>query len=254
MSLFHSKYRIESARLPKWDYSSPAWYFVTICTHNRKCFLSDIIDGSIVLKPAGIIANEEWLATPEIRRNVSIDEYVIMPNHFHAIIRIKSMPVDFVDPIDFVNPVDFVETPRCGVSLDETNNTVSSEMPHRNVSLEPMENAVTSGQGDETPHRDVSTKNSDDTENGKTPNHSNKRKPENWNPGVLGAIIGQYKNMVKKRIRKTVLPGFDWQPRFYDHIIRNNRELFAIRRYIRNNPAHWADDRNVIETQSTGRH
>jgi hypothetical protein len=109
-------------------------------------------------------------------------------------------------------------------------------------------------QGDETPHRDVSTKKPKNTKNGITPCHSNKRKPQNWNPGVLGAIIGQYKNVVKKRIRKTVLPGFDWQPRFYDRIIRNDRELFTIRRYIRNNPANWANDRNVIETQSTGRH
>jgi hypothetical protein len=65
----------------------------------------------------------------------------------------------------------------------------------------------------------------------------------------LGAIIGQYKNVVKKRIRKSVLPEFDWQPRFWDRIIRDDRELYTIRRYIRNNPRNWDKDRNVIETQ-----
>jgi REP element-mobilizing transposase RayT len=204
MTLFNNKYRIESARLPRWDYSSPGYYFVTICTKNREYFLSDVINGYVVLKPAGIIANEEWLATPLIRPNIEIGEYIIMPNHIHGIIRIKSSP-------------HFVQTSRCGVSSVLPN---KSGIPHIY----------------ETPHRDVSTDDKSKT-------------PRNWNPGVLGAIIGQYKNVVKKRIRKSVLPEFDWQPRFWDRIIRDDRELYTIRRYIRNNPRNWDKDRNVIETQ-----
>jgi len=56
MTLFRNKYRIESARLPGWDYANPGWYFVTICTRNRELFLSDIVDDSVILKPAGFIA------------------------------------------------------------------------------------------------------------------------------------------------------------------------------------------------------
>lgn len=225
MSLYRSKYRIESARLPRWDYSSPGYYFVTICTQNREHFLSDVVGGKIVLKPAGIIANEEWLATPLIRPNIEIDEYIIMPNHIHGIIRIKSSPRIGSPRIGLprIGLPRIVQTPRCGVS-----SVLSDKSGNPNIQ--------------ETPHRGVSTKKN------KTPINSEKNKPQNWNPGVLGAIVGQYKNVVKKRIRKTVLPEFDWHPRFHDHIIQNVRELFAIRQYIRNNPANWENDRNVIES------
>jgi REP element-mobilizing transposase RayT len=209
MSLFRNKYRIASARCPQWDYSSPGYYFVTICTKNREYFLSDVVHDKIVLKPAGIIANEEWLATPKIRPNIEIDEYIIMPNHIHGIIRIKSSPR-------------IVQTPRCGVS-----SVLSDKSGNPNIQ--------------EPPHRDVST---DD----KSKNIKNKT-PKNWKPGVLGAIIGQFKNTTKRLIRKSALPEFDWQPRFWDHIIRDDRELYAIRRYIHNNPRNWDKDRNVIETQ-----
>ena len=55
----------------------------------------------------------------------------------------------------------------------------------------------------------------------------------------LSSVIGAYKSSVTReinRIRK--LPGHTiWQRGFYDHIIRNKKELFAMRRYISNNPA-----------------
>ena len=225
MSLYRSKYRIESARLPRWDYSSPGYYFVTICTQNREHFLSDVVGGKIVLKPAGVIANEEWLATPLIRPNIEIDEFIIMPNHIHGIIRIKSSP-RIVSPrigLPRIGLPRIVQTPRCGVS-----SVLSDKSGNPNIQ--------------ETPHRDVSTR--DD----KSKNIKNKT-PKNWKPGVLGAIIGQFKNTTKRRIRKSLLPEFDWHPRFWDHIIRDDRELYAIRRYIHNNPRNWDKDRNVIETQ-----
>jgi hypothetical protein len=37
--LFKKKYRIQSSRLPYWDYANAGWYFVTICTKNREHFL-----------------------------------------------------------------------------------------------------------------------------------------------------------------------------------------------------------------------
>jgi REP element-mobilizing transposase RayT len=85
---FKQKYRIKSARHPDWDYANLGAYFVTICTHNRKCFFGEIIDGSMVLSEIGKIVETEWLKTFEMRpdMNLQMGEYVIMPNHFHAII------------------------------------------------------------------------------------------------------------------------------------------------------------------------
>ncbi|MBX3057107.1 MAG: transposase [Anaerolineae bacterium] len=62
----------------------------------------------------------------------------------------------------------------------------------------------------------------------------------------LGAIIGGYKSAVTKEIndlRGQTQPPI-WQPRFHDRIIRNERELEAIRRYIRANPANWQQDQD----------
>jgi hypothetical protein len=67
--------------------------------------------------------------------------------------------------------------------------------------------------------------------------------PTNWKSGVLGAIIGQFKIVVTKRIRKDGYPGFRWQYRFHDHIVRNDQELQRIRKYIRNNPSNWEKDK-----------
>lgn len=55
-------------------------------------------------------------------------------------------------------------------------------------------------------------------------------------PESLGSIIGQYKSVVTKKIHKMGLRDFRWQRNYYDRVIRNDAELFAIRKYILNNP------------------
>ena len=87
---FQNKYRIESARLKHWDYGWNAPYFVTICTQERICFFGDVVDGKMVLNEIGQIVQSEWLKTFEMRpdMNLEMGEYVVMPNHFHAIIGI----------------------------------------------------------------------------------------------------------------------------------------------------------------------
>jgi REP element-mobilizing transposase RayT len=55
----------------------------------------------------------------------------------------------------------------------------------------------------------------------------------------LSSIINQYKGSVKRWCNKNGLSYFEWQPRYYEHIIRNNKELARIREYIINNPTKW---------------
>ena len=59
----------------------------------------------------------------------------------------------------------------------------------------------------------------------------------------LGSIIGQFKLVVTKKIRKTGLADFKWQRNYYEHIIRNERELQKIHEYIIHNPLKWEEDR-----------
>jgi len=85
---YRNKYRIASARAPWWDYGRPGAYFVTICTRKTQHYFGHIHDGEVHLSEIGKIAQTEWLKTPEIRpdMNLELGAFVVMPNHFHAII------------------------------------------------------------------------------------------------------------------------------------------------------------------------
>ena len=80
------RYRHASIRLPWWDYSQAGWYFVTMCTQDRRCVLGEIVEGEVVLSSAGLVVEEEWRRTAMIRDHVNLDEFVIMPNHLHGIL------------------------------------------------------------------------------------------------------------------------------------------------------------------------
>ncbi len=84
-------YRISSIRLKGWDYASPGYYFVTICTKNRVPWFGKIVFGEIILSRRGEIAIEELDKTGISRPYVEIDAKVIMPNHIHAIIVIREI-------------------------------------------------------------------------------------------------------------------------------------------------------------------
>ena len=61
----------------------------------------------------------------------------------------------------------------------------------------------------------------------------------------LASIVRGYKSGVKKWAIENDI-GFAWQPRFYDHIIRNNASLNAICKYIMENPSHWSEDEENV--------
>ena len=87
---FQNKYRIESTRKPNWDYSSSGWYFITICTNYKECYFGEIYDKEMHLNELGNVAHNELLKTSTIRKNIKLGEFVVMPNHIHAIIIIDS--------------------------------------------------------------------------------------------------------------------------------------------------------------------
>ena len=59
-----------------------------------------------------------------------------------------------------------------------------------------------------------------------------------WKPGNIGVIINQYKRICTIESRK-INRDFGWHSRFYDHIVRDEKDLKRIRKYIRNNPGNW---------------
>ena len=78
----------QSIRFKNYDYSQPGYYFITICTQDRIHHFGKIIDEKMRLNDAGKIVVDEWEKTPIMRKNIHLDEWIIMPNHFHAIIAV----------------------------------------------------------------------------------------------------------------------------------------------------------------------
>jgi len=83
-----------SYRLQKFDYTTPGYYFVTICVQNRlECF-GKVKNDLVVLDEQGIIAEKFWKEVPNHYPNVGLDVFVVMPNHIHGIVIIKQLPAD----------------------------------------------------------------------------------------------------------------------------------------------------------------
>ncbi|MDX1905973.1 MAG: transposase [Bacteroidia bacterium] len=77
--------RRPSLRLQGFDYATPGAYFVTLCEKKRRCVFGHIIDQVMHLSDLGIMMKEAWFETATIRKEVRLDEYCVMPNHFHGI-------------------------------------------------------------------------------------------------------------------------------------------------------------------------
>jgi REP element-mobilizing transposase RayT len=86
MQVFHRR----SIRLKDHDYSTPGGYFVTIVAFQRECLFGGIVNGVMQVNDLGRIVRQEWFRTAELRTYVELleDEFVVMPNHIHGIIRI----------------------------------------------------------------------------------------------------------------------------------------------------------------------
>jgi REP element-mobilizing transposase RayT len=69
-------------------------YFVTVCTQNRQCLFGEIVNRQMQLNEFGNIVYDEWVKTQTIRKNIKLDEFIVMPNHLHGIIQITDDIID----------------------------------------------------------------------------------------------------------------------------------------------------------------
>ncbi|MEM1127236.1 MAG: transposase [Bacteroidota bacterium] len=106
MDRYQGRYRIPSARHPRWDYAAPGWYFVTWCTQGRVPWLGTVERGSLRLSAAGRIVADEWRRTPVVRPRVTVEAWAVMPDHVHALIGL-----DVEGPPPDVAPVGLVGQP-----------------------------------------------------------------------------------------------------------------------------------------------
>ena len=86
------------------------------------------------------------------------------------------------------------------------------------------------------------------SDNGTSASVSTSKPASRLQAGSLGAVIGQFKLAVARRAKTRGCPqGKIWQRNYHDHIVRDERALNEIRRYILENPARWLDDRLHME-------
>lgn len=196
------KFHRRSIRLKGYDYSQTGAYFVTICTHNRECLFGEILDGEMQLNDLGRIITEEWSRSPQIRKEIELPEWVVMPNHLHGIVVIK----------DGVGADGLVGTHGSAPSADDSvGATDGSPLPQ----TEPIQ-----------PHGP--TKHSLGSFIAGFRSSATKR--INIQREMQGAPVCQrnYGACPERSRRK--------------HIVRNEREWNAIAEYIRNNPLRWSLD------------
>jgi putative transposase len=144
-------------RLQGFDYSQAGAYFVTICAFDKKCIFGNIVDTHMNLNKTGQIITAAWENLPKIYSAISLDHWVIMPNHLHGIIWLEEK-------------------------------------------------------------------------------HSGKKN--------LSAILSSFKALSTIKIQKIFGKQFKlWQRSFYEHIIRDEKDLVRIRQYIEDNPAQWQLDK-----------
>ena len=86
------KHHRRSTRLPDHDYSAPGAYFVTLCLKHRACLLGGPKNGVMWMNEAGRLVESVWLSLPDRYDRIALDDYVVMPDHFHGILWILSEP------------------------------------------------------------------------------------------------------------------------------------------------------------------
>ncbi len=145
-----------SVRIPGFDYSQSGAYFVTICSYERSCLFGTISNFQMEPNAMGQLIIASWNRLASDYPFVSLDTWVLMPNHLHGIIWLGS--------------------------------------------------------------------------------NNGSRKP-------LSQVVAAFKAMSTSQVRRAISPNLRvWQRGFFEHVIRNDDDLYRIREYIIANPVNWALD------------
>ena len=218
-----TKHHRRSIRLKGYDYHNAGAYFVTICTKNRECVLDDPIVTEIIIAV--------WQALPQWFPTIELDEFVIMPNHVHFVVWIVERigtslaDVPVADVLDGNEKDNNVGIPLAGIPV------VDVMDGHK---------------------KDGGNPDGGNPDGGEPRPYVPQPQKINLKP-ALGDIVGAFKSLVFTVYLDWIEKNDPsrrakfWQGNYYEHIIRNDRELNAIRQYIIDNPINWETDRDNLE-------
>lgn len=197
---------------------------MTVCVQNRVCLFGTKNEGQLTLNEAGQMVESEWLKLPERFPNIQLDEFIVMPNHFHGIIQIVGATLL--------------------VAQNDVTNTDDTTIPDDASA----QNDVTNTDGT------IGTDDAIDIEGENTTNCGDEKgQPQGIVPTAgkpLGDMMGAFQSITTVEYIRGVksnnwqrFNGKLWQRNYWERIIRNNDEYQRIRNYIINNPANWKDDK-----------
>jgi len=89
-------------RLAGYDYSRVGAYFVTLCAVDRKCLFGEIVAGEMRLNQIGTLVASCWGEIPKHFPNVTLDEFVVMPNHLHGILLLGDAVAGHARPLPVI--------------------------------------------------------------------------------------------------------------------------------------------------------
>lgn len=238
MTKFRNKFRIESNRLPRWDYSGNGVYFITLVTQHRACVLGEVVAArnsraEVQLSDFGKIVNNEWIKSFEIRNELFLDEYIIMPNHLHAILIIEK-PENYA-----------IENSDKNEKNESTDGGILTKTDGGNSETHGQFIAETHGRTHAETH-------------GRASQSRSVRSPDSGEfvrkPQSISSFIAGFKSAVNSKIDDYIdnqgldIPKYNrnnhfFQPNYHDHVIRNDIEYQRIKQYIINNPVKWMNDK-----------
>ncbi|OGT70403.1 MAG: hypothetical protein A3I78_06630 [Gammaproteobacteria bacterium RIFCSPLOWO2_02_FULL_56_15] len=214
-----------SLRLRGYDYTRPGAYFITICIQDRACLFGEVADGEMRLNAAGRMVSNQWTAMPLRFPGIDMDEFTVMPNHIHAILKIVGAPL---------------------VGARRSEATATAAVMRATARVAPTGNAS----GDS---KIAHTRYTSDVGAGLVPaqgdqNGAAMRATTRVAPTV-GDVIGAFKSLTTMEYRRGVIThGWPalytrlWQRNFYEHVIRDDDSLNRVRWYILDNPSRWESD------------
>ena len=200
---YKNKYRIQSHRLSGWDYSANGYYFITLVTQNRVCNLGGIVNDIMELSEFGKIIDHEWNKSFEIRKELFMGEYVVMPNHLHAIVVMNH---------SLMTDDNFCDRPPV-----ETHGRASLPQP---------------------PSQPPSPRQQPFIRQPKSISSFIAGFKSSVNTKIDDFIDAKNLNIPKFNRNNHF-----FQPNYYDHIIRNKQEYQRIAQYIIDNPKKWVMDK-----------
>jgi REP element-mobilizing transposase RayT len=192
--------RRHSVRLKGFDYAQPSAYFLTICAQDNKQLFGEVLLGEMKLNAFGKIVDGCWREIPNHFLNVAVVTHVVMPNHLHGIVAIRER----------------IQSDRGVGSATVARAQEGSIVPGEHVSKHLGRAQHAAPLRKREPFAEVAS-------------HS------------ISALVRSFKAATTKQIREQLAKReFQvWQRGYFEHILRDERDLRNASEYIRLNPARW---------------